>query len=122
MLPSKPPDSPPVIADSGDTILIGCNVCVRESIDEEEVTVDLNCTVIEGTPPLSYTWDSNTTEDGAQEDISDEEVLTVREQGQYNCAVANIEGSVMASSVVICKSINVELSQSMCSLQRIPVF
>lgn len=91
MLPGCIQDT--LFLNKGDTAPVGCYVCTFW-----DSMVDLNCTASAGTEPISYMWvDSN----GAV--VSNEPILSVSMEGEYNCTASNadlLRGVMLTTNVL----------------------
>ena len=85
--PKHNPMKPPVSAN----ITVGEDVCLPFG-----QSVDINCVVIAGTPPIDYSW----TREPSSTVISENSTLTVTQTGTYTCTANNSFGSDNASTNV----------------------
>lgn len=80
---------------SGDTVPVGCTVCIREG---SRVTLD--CLATTATQDITYEWT------GPGGIITRSQLITVSMQGSYRCRASNLDfPNTTIVSVLVCKFI-----------------
>ena len=73
----------------------------------------LDCTVLAGTPPVSYSWTANGVE------VSQNPTLLISESSNYTCRASNLDNpNVLEASILFCEFTLIHFTIVLCVCAR----